>query len=59
MVETNAKAEWVGHVRRIHEDRDQSAFAEVCAPFAPRVKAFLMKSGASETLAEECTQEAM
>lgn len=59
MVETNAKAEWVGHVRRIHEDRDQSAFAEVFAHFAPRVKAFLMKSGASETLAEECTQEAM
>lgn len=56
---TENKAEWVGHVRRIHEDRDQTAFAELFSHFAPRVKAFLMKSGASETLAEECTQEAM
>ena len=53
------EAEWVGHVRRINDDRDQSAFAEVFRHFAPRVKAFLMKSGASETLAEECTQEVM
>ena len=50
---------WVGHLRRIHEDRDQSAFAELFQHFAPRVKAFLMKSGANETLAEECTQEVM
>lgn len=53
------KAEWVGHVRRIHEKQDQAAFAELFRHFAPRVKAFLMKSGASESLAEECTQEAM
>lgn len=59
MVASEQKVEWVGHIRRIHEDRDQSAFAELFAHFAPRVKAFLMKSGASETLAEECTQEAM
>jgi RNA polymerase sigma factor (sigma-70 family) len=39
--------------------RDQSAFAELFRHFAPRVKAFLMKSGASDTLAEECTQEVM
>lgn len=50
---------WVGHMRRIHEDRDQSAFVDLFRYFAPRVKAFLMKSGASETLAEECTQEVM
>ncbi|MEL6642333.1 MAG: sigma-70 family RNA polymerase sigma factor [Pseudomonadota bacterium] len=59
MVAHKDKAEWVGHVRRIQEERDQTAFAELFAHFAPRVKAFLMKSGASETLAEECTQEAM
>lgn len=53
------RTEWVGHVRRIQTDRDQTAFAEVFRHFAPRVKAFLMKSGASETLAEECTQEVM
>lgn len=53
------EAEWAGHIRRIQTDRDQSAFAELFRYFAPRVKAFLKKSGASETLAEECTQEVM
>lgn len=53
------EAEWVGHVRRIRDDRDQSAFADLFRHFAPRVKAFLLRSGASETLAEECTQEVM
>jgi RNA polymerase sigma factor (sigma-70 family) len=51
--------QWVDHVIRIHQDRDQRAFAELFGYFAPRIKAFLMKSGASETLAEECTQEVM
>lgn len=53
------KANWTWHIRRIHLDRDQAAFAELFRHFAPRVKAFLMKSGASETLAEECMQEVM
>jgi RNA polymerase sigma factor (sigma-70 family) len=53
------EGEWVGHVRRIQMDRDQSAFAELFRHFAPRVKAFLLKSGAGETLAEEVTQEVM
>jgi RNA polymerase sigma-70 factor (ECF subfamily) len=53
------EGEWAGHVRRIRTDRDQSAFAELFRHFAPRVKAFLKKSGASDTLAEECTQEVM
>ena len=53
------EGEWVGHVRRIQADRDQTAFAELFRHFAPRVKAFLLKSGASSTLAEEVTQEVM
>ena len=53
------EGEWVGHVRRIHMDRDQTAFAELFRHFAPRVKAFLMKSGVGDALAEECTQEVM
>jgi RNA polymerase sigma-70 factor (ECF subfamily) len=53
------EGEWVGHVRRIQTDRDQSAFAELFRHFAPRVKAFLLKSGAGDTLAEEVTQEVM
>ncbi len=51
--------DWVDHIRRIHTARDQEAFAELFRHFAPRVKAFLMKSGASATLAEECTQDVM
>ncbi|MCE8417688.1 sigma-70 family RNA polymerase sigma factor [Rhodovulum sulfidophilum] len=46
-------------VDRIGASRDQAAFARLFAHFAPRVKAFLMKSGADEALAEECAQEVM
>ena len=50
---------WVQHLRRIQLDQDQKAFTELFGYFAPRVKAFLMKSGASPSMAEECTQEVM
>lgn len=50
---------WVEHLYAIRDKQDQSAFAEVFAYFAPRVKAFLMKSGASPDLAEEVAQEVM
>jgi RNA polymerase sigma-70 factor (ECF subfamily) len=58
IVETPRK-DWIAQMRSIRDDRDATAFAELFRHFAPRVKAFLMKSGASETQAEECTQEAM
>ncbi len=58
MVE-RSKDDWTALVRRIHIDKDRRAFASVFRHFAPRVKAFLMKSGTSEALAEECTQEVM
>ena len=50
---------WVQHLKRIQLDQDQKAFAELFGYFAPRVKAFLIKSGASPSMAEECTQEVM
>lgn len=53
------EGEWVAEVRRVQTDGDQEAFAALFRHFAPRVKAFLMKSGASQTLAEEVTQEVM
>lgn len=59
MVAKTREAEWVGHITRIHAKKDQTAFAELFRHFAPRVKAFLMKSGADDALAEECTQEVM
>lgn len=56
---TQPSADWVEHVLRIRDARDQSAFAELFAHFAPRVKAFLIRSGADAGLAEECAQEVM
>ena len=50
---------WAGCIARIRQDADEAAFAEIFAHFAPRVKAFLMKSGADATTAEECAQDVM
>lgn len=50
---------WVGCIIRVRDAQDQAAFAELFNHFAPRVKAFLMKSGADATLAEECAQDVM
>lgn len=50
---------WIIQIERIRDHQDQTAFVELFEHFAPRVKAFLMKSGASETMAEECAQEVM
>ncbi len=44
---------------RIASAQDRAAFAQVFAHFAPRVKAYLMKSGAAAALAEDCAQEVM
>ncbi len=54
-----ARQAWVAEVDRIKTHRDQGAFAALFRHFAPRVKAFLMKSGATEVLAEEVAQEVM
>ena len=51
--------EFVPLVERIRDTQDRAAFAQLFRHFAPRVKAFLMKSGADASLAEECTQEVM
>ncbi|WP_425289190.1 sigma-70 family RNA polymerase sigma factor [Yoonia algicola] len=50
---------WVVQVYAVRDNKDRAAFAELFGYFAPRVKSFLMKSGASPDLAEECTQEVM
>ncbi len=57
--ETLEQGPWIAQMERIQAAQDQSAFAELFAHFAPRVKAFLMKSGANDTLAEEIAQEVM
>jgi len=50
---------WVACVTAIAKDEDQASFALLFRHFAPRVKAFLIKSGADESLAEECMQDVM
>lgn len=54
-----AEPDWEDCILRIRDNRDETAFAAVFAHFAPRVKGFLIKGGASATLAEECSQEVM
>ncbi|MEM7597647.1 MAG: sigma-70 family RNA polymerase sigma factor [Pseudomonadota bacterium] len=50
---------WANCIVRIRDTQDREAFAELFQHFAPRVKAFLMRSGADVTMAEECAQEVM
>lgn len=59
VVEQNTEAHWVARITAVAKDEDQAAFAELFRHFAPRVKAFLIKSGADNSLAEECMQDVM
>ncbi|WP_108483893.1 sigma-70 family RNA polymerase sigma factor [Oceaniglobus ichthyenteri] len=59
MTDPSNTPDWADHMRRIHKMRDEAAFAALFGHFAPRVKGFLIRSGASQTLAEECVQEVM
>lgn len=43
----------------IASDRDRQAFARLFAHFAPRIKGFLMRRGASAAAAEDLAQEAL
>ena len=44
---------------RVARDADEVAFAALFGHFAPRIKAFLMKSGAPAAVAEDCAQDVM
>ena len=59
VVNAEADTDWAGLMVRVRDRRDREAFAALFRHFAPRVKGFLMKSGASATLAEECAQDVM
>ena len=54
-----ARSSWISELEAIRDRQDQAAFAELFRHFAPRVKAFLMKSGCSPDMAEECAQEVL
>jgi RNA polymerase sigma-70 factor (ECF subfamily) len=46
-------------VRRVASDGDRSAYALLFSELAPRVKTYLMRSGASAEIAEDVVQETM
>ncbi len=51
--------EWADCVARVRDLRDEAAFASLFDHFAPRIKGFLMRSGADAATAEECAQDVM
>ena len=53
------ETDWAGLLQRVRDDADHAAFALLFQHFAPRVKGFLMRSGAGPALAEECAQDVM
>jgi RNA polymerase sigma-70 factor (ECF subfamily) len=57
--EVHDGTDWAGLMLRVRDRQDRAAFAALFRHFAPRVKAFLMKSGAGAALAEECAQDVM
>ncbi len=59
VAETIQRQDWIAQLEAIRDRQDQKAFAEMFTYFAPRVKAFLMKSGAPHDVAEECAQDVM
>ena len=58
-VNSGQGTEWVILLRKVADDQDTDAFTALFEHFAPRVKAFLMKSGAEHAMAEECAQDVM
>ena len=57
--DSSNKQLWAELIKKVETLKDTSAFEELFNHFAPRVKAFLMKSGADPQMAEECSQEVM
>ena len=50
---------WSARIVAIAARQDRQAFAELFDHFAPRVKAFMRRNGATDSQAEEIAQEAM
>jgi len=55
----SANRDWVDEMRRVARAGDEAAFAALFSHFAPRVKAYLIKSGSNPAVAEDCTQDVM
>ena len=59
LVNVQDEVDWAALLTAVRDGQDKAAFAALFRHFAPRIKAFLMKSGASAALAEECAQDVM
>ncbi|MBT5566922.1 MAG: sigma-70 family RNA polymerase sigma factor [Rhodospirillaceae bacterium] len=55
----SASAEMTNHLIAVAERQDKSAFSELFAYYAPRIKYYLMAKGSSASSAEDLSQEAM
>jgi RNA polymerase sigma-70 factor (ECF subfamily) len=51
--------QWSALIVSVARQQDKAAFAQLFGHFAPRIKAFLRRSGLDELAAEELAQEAM
>jgi RNA polymerase sigma factor (sigma-70 family) len=58
-VQTRNGAEWIALLKQVAEAQDTEAFTALFQHFAPRIKAFLVKSGADPAMAEEVAQDVM
>lgn len=56
---TEDERDWAGLLLRVRDHQDRVAYAALFRHFAPRVKGYLMRSGAGAALAEECAQDVM
>tara|TARA_Y100001934_G_scaffold165392_1_gene196829 strand:+ start:200 stop:841 length:642 start_codon:yes stop_codon:yes gene_type:complete len=59
ILEEKNSHDWEELLVLVSETKDRIAFRHLFNHFAPRIKSFLMKAGADQTMAEECSQEAM
>jgi len=50
---------WTDDLLQIRDHQDQQAFARLYRHFAPRLRAFLIRSGSTPEVAEDCVQEAL
>ncbi|MEM7440584.1 MAG: sigma-70 family RNA polymerase sigma factor [Pseudomonadota bacterium] len=51
--------EWATCIHRVRDHEDEASFSLLFNHFAPRIKGFLIKAGASPQMAEECAQDVM
>jgi RNA polymerase sigma-70 factor, ECF subfamily len=56
---TSDAAQWARLIEAIAVHRDREAFAALFRHFAPRIKTFMQRSGATEQAADELAQEAL